>query len=401
MSVFAQYGRQFVRINEQKWHTMISLSIERDILQNFSEAVRREWLETNGLGGWASSTISGANTRRYHGLLVVATRPPVGRLVMLSKLDETLAIGEERFDLSANIYPGVIHPEGFRYLAEFTKYFFPVFTYRAAGVCIRKTVAAIHAENTTVVFYEVLEAPSAFFLELRPFVAGRDYHRLTKANDAIQRSFQFQQGIFQVRPYENVPELFVSVPGAEFMAAPEWYFNFEYPVEHSRGQDFNEDLFTYGHFTCSLKAGETLGVIISMQDPAKRDALKLLQQERQRHLLEARPGADAYIENLILAADQFLVKRDEELRTVIAGYHWFSDWGRDTMIALPGLTLVTGRFADAKKILQAFAANASQAFCQIVSSTPANCPNTTPWMRHFGSLWQFINVFNTRVTTIL
>ena len=129
---------------------MMTITFDQSITQNFTEAIRREWLETNGLGGWAGSTISGAHTRRYHGLLVAATRPPVGRMVMLSKLDETIEIEGQRLEMTTNVYSGAVHPNGYRYLQNFTKDFFPVFTYEAAGVRLQKTIAAVYGENTTL-----------------------------------------------------------------------------------------------------------------------------------------------------------------------------------------------------------------------------------------------------------
>ena len=128
---------------------------ERETWSDLEVALRREWLETNGLGGFASSTIIGLNTRRYHGLLVAATKPPVGRLVRLSKLEETLLIDGRRFDLSANRYPGVIHPQGFNYLKQFRLDPFPVFTYEIEGIEIKKSVFMIHGENSTVIHYEL------------------------------------------------------------------------------------------------------------------------------------------------------------------------------------------------------------------------------------------------------
>src|SRR4051812_13151595 len=131
-----------------------------DVCRNLREATAREWLETNGLGGFASSTVAGLNTRRYHGLLVAATRPPVGRTVLLSKLEETLVGGGRRFELSANQYPGVVHPRGHRLLSGFRLDPFPVFTYRVAGLELEKAVVMLHGENTTCIRY-ALRAPSA------------------------------------------------------------------------------------------------------------------------------------------------------------------------------------------------------------------------------------------------
>ncbi|MCL7488497.1 MAG: glycogen debranching enzyme N-terminal domain-containing protein [Desulfobulbaceae bacterium] len=340
----------------------MTIKLNETITQDLNAASRREWLESNGLGGWAGSTICGAHTRRYHGLLVAATRPPVGRMVLLSKLDETILCAGRRYELACNYYPGIVYPTGYNYLQSFAKDLFPRFTYSAGGIRVQKTIAAINGENTTLVLYEVLESPAPFVLELQPFVAYREYHGLAHANDSIQRHGHFQEGIFRVRPYDGVPELFISIPGAEFVPSPDWYFNYEYPVEQQRGLDFHEDLFTYGMFKLKLEAGQRIGIIISTRDPAGRDAFELRcrEEKRRQDLLHFLPNRDDFPVMLTLAADQFLVQRSEKLRTIIAGYHWFTDWGRDTMIALPGITLVTGRHEDAGKILQAFARSVSQ-----------------------------------------
>lgn len=340
----------------------MSISFDESLTTNFDEAISREWLETNGLGGWASSTVAGAHTRRYHGLLVAATHPPVGRMVLLSKLDETIVVAGQRCELGCNRYPGAVHPRGFEYLRSFEKDLFPVFEYEAGGVRLRKTIAAVNGENTTLVLYEILTASSAFSFELRPFIAYRDYHSMAHANGAIRREADFSEGFFRVQPYEGVPELFIAIPGATFEAQPDWYRNFEYAIEQNRGLDYREDLFTHGQFKLELNAGDKLSVIISTENPVRRDAFQLFAAEKRRReqLCEGPSSKDEFSKMLTLAADQFVVRRGENLRTLIAGYHWFSDWGRDTMIALPGICLVTGRFDDAKKILRAFAQSTSQ-----------------------------------------
>lgn len=338
------------------------LTLDPTITQNFEEALAREWLETNGLGGWAGSTVIGAHTRRYHGLLVAATRPPVQRMVLLSKLDEAIVTDKERYELGCNCYPGAVHPRGYQYLHGFSKDLFPHFHYEAGGIHIEKTVAAVHGENTTLVLYEVHEAPSPFVLDLRPFVAGRDYHGLMHANDAMRRDAVFRDDIFRVQPYYGVPEIFISIPGATFHPWPEWYCNFEYRIEGDRGFDCHEDLFCHGTFTVKLDKGGKLAVIVSTDDPSGRDAFELFEGEqlRRRKLIETPAARDDFSTTLTLAADQFVVQRGEDLRTIIAGYHWFTDWGRDTMIALPGIMLATGRHDDARKVLRAFAAHVSE-----------------------------------------
>ncbi|MFQ5751430.1 MAG: glycogen debranching enzyme N-terminal domain-containing protein, partial [bacterium] len=314
------------------------------------------------MGGWASSTICGARSRRYHGLLVAATYPPVARMVLLSKLDETIVLNEQRFELGCNFFPNAIHPKGFEHLKSFTKTLFPIFEYEVAGLQIRKTIAAVHGENTTLILYEILQAPSAFSFELQPFIAFRNFHSLTQANNNIRPDVDFNENTLKMQPYADVTELFLAVPGAEFESRPQWYYNFQYPVEQFRGLDFQEDLFTHGVFNMTLKSRDKLGVIISTLNPKARDAFKLFENEKQRRreLFTGLTVDDEFTRILTLAADQFIVQRGGNLRTIIAGYHWFADWGRDTMIALPGLCLVTGRFDDAKKILRAFAQSVSQ-----------------------------------------
>jgi predicted glycogen debranching enzyme len=329
-------------------------------LNDFRKASSLEWLETNGIGGYSSSTVAGAHTRRYHGLLVAAMSPPVGRTVVVSKLDETIVQGEERFELSSNQYSGAVHPEGFKHLTKFERDLFPEFYYKAGDVELKKTIAAIHGENTTVIVYEVLSAKEKFTLELLPLYACRDFHSTSHANDSINQPYLFQDGLFRTVNYQGCPEVNISVPGSEFKESKGWYYNFEYAIEQYRGLDFKEDLYTHGKFVVELKKGSKLGIIISTEDTTGKDALQLLEKERKRREIVAKDfAANDELKRLALAADQFIVKRGE-LKTIIAGHHWFADWGRDTMISLPGLCLTTGRFEDAKNILKAFANSVSE-----------------------------------------
>ncbi|HYM61101.1 MAG TPA: amylo-alpha-1,6-glucosidase [Thermoanaerobaculia bacterium] len=341
------------------------MPIHFDLRGDWEKASRLEWLEANGLGGYASSTACGANTRRYHGLLVPATSPPVGRIVLLSKLDERLVIGDGSFDLGCNQYPGTVFPRGFEMLDAFERDLFPSFDYSFADVRLRKTIAAIHGENTTVVTYELLAAPAPVSLELRPFLAARDYHGLAAANDFIRRDARFDAGIFSLQPYNGTPTLFLSVLGSVFTSAPDWYYRFEYAREQERGLDFHEDLFTPGFFRMTLAQGSRCAVIASTENPCGRDAFDMIDAERRRREDVIRSsGLGESVGRmgraLALAADQFIVRRGVDRKTIIAGYHWFCDWGRDTMIALPGLCLATRRFDDARAILVAFAESVSE-----------------------------------------
>ncbi len=367
------------------------LHLNKQILENYEQAIQNEWLETNGLGGWSGSSVTGCNTRRYHGLLVAATVPPAERMALVSKLDETIIAGDEKFELGTNNYGQVISPEGYHYLTSFAKDFFPEFVYDAGGIKLKKTIAMIHGENTVVIMYEVLKASESFTLELLPLLSVRGYHSMMHANEAINRHASYDNNIFKTKAYEGTPDIFIKVPGGNYNADPQWFYNFNYSVEQYRGLDFIEDLFTHGKFTIELKEGDSIGIIISTDDPANKDANELLLREKERReaLLKGQPN-DETLHQLILAADQFIVKRGEDLKTIIAGYHWFTDWGRDTMISLPGLTLSTGRFEDAKKILSAFAKSVSMGMLPNRFQDNGEAPE---YNNVDGTLWYFIAVY--------
>jgi len=304
-------------------------------------ALGREWLETNGLGGYASSTVACIHTRRYHGLLVAATKPPVGRMVLLSKLEETLVADGHRYELSANRYPGVIHPQGYLLLKEFRQEPFPVFVYAAGEVELEKSVFMLQGENTTIIRYALRGARSCT-LELRPLIAFRDYHATTHENSALDARFETGADWVKMTPYAGLPSLYLNHADAQILPAGDWYRNFEYDRERQRGLDFREDLFN------------PLVMIFELQPSAPVTIAASTGQRPANVRPPPRASAD-----LAHAVNQFIVRRGDQW-TIIAGYHWFGDWGRDTMIALPGLTLSTGRYDVAKSILLAFAAHIDQ-----------------------------------------
>ena len=333
----------------------------QETCSNLEFGLRREWLETNGIGGFASSTIIGLNTRRYHGLLVAATKPPVGRFVLLAKLEETLFIDGQQFDLSANRYPGVIHPRGFRYLKQFRLDPFPVFTYEVDGVEIEKTVFMISGENSTVVQYELKknhhpEPSKRLWLELRPLIAFRDYHGTTHENGAINPKIEERSGSVSITPYQGLPSLHLAHNAVELRQTGDWYRNFEYDVERERGLDFTEDLFSpfLLRFDLPLEGAASVIASTDQRDVARVPKYRQAETTRRRDIEMASPVDDSFVRSLVAAADQFIVSRGDQ-KTIIAGYHWFSDWGRDTMIALPGLTLTTGKHEVARSILRTFA----------------------------------------------
>jgi predicted glycogen debranching enzyme len=326
---------------------MSEIRFDQNLCQDLQESLKREWLETNGLGGFASSSITGANTRRYHGLLIAATQPPAVRSLLLSKLEETLIVGGQRYDLSTNLYPGTIHPEGYRHLADFRLDPFPIFTFQiggqAGGVTIEKRVFMVQGENTVVVEYES-DGPECQ-LELRPLIAFRGHHDLTHENSALNGNLNQSAGLFSMQPYPGLPELHVAHNARTLKRRGHWYFHFEYPIERERGLDFQEDLFCPCVLEFDLAPRKSAIVIAST---AIHDTSELVSLRANEIGRRANGGT------LTAAAGQFIVRRGL-LHTVIAGYPWFADWSRDTMIALPGLTLANGRFDVARDILLAFA----------------------------------------------
>jgi len=367
------------------------LTKDKTVLNNYDEAVQDEWLETNGLGGWAGSSIIGCNTRRYHGLLVAATVPPTERMNLVNKLDETIILSNQRFDLSTNDYGDVISPQGYQYLSSFKKDLFPEWIYEVNGIKLTKTIAMVHGENTTLIIYKVQKANEPFILELLPLISARGYHSLQHAYNNIFWDVHFENGIFKNQPFYGAPNIYLSVPGATYKHDPRWFYRFNYAVEKYRGLDFEEDLFNHGMFTLELKEGDSLGIIISTKNPQNRNVHILLEQEnlRRKDLIKGYEKNET-LQQLILAADQFIVKRDEDLKTVIAGYHWFTDWSRDTMISLPGLCLSTARYEDAKKIIAAFAKNVSMGMLPnrfTDNNEPPEYNNVD------GTLWYFVAIY--------
>lgn len=334
------------------------IAFDGSVCKNFDEATSREWLETNGVGGFASATVSGIHTRRYHGLLIAATKPPVGRMLMVSKFEEMLDVGDERFDLSANEYPGAIHPRGFEHLANFCLDPWPVYTFDVDGVKLEKSIFMAYGRNTTVVSYKVIEAPKGIGvkLELRPLIAGRDYHSTTHENGAMSRCYEMFPNIVSLTPYDGLPRVYFAHNAASVEEQNTWYKNLIYRIEQERGLDYVEDLFNPFVLRFTLKKGSSATVILSTSPVkvAEVDSLRRDEARRRKSIESSAMVDDDFVRQLTLAADQFIAKRDNGF-TLMAGYPWFTDWGRDTMIALPGLTLYNGKADVAKGILRTFA----------------------------------------------
>jgi len=309
-------------------------------------------------------SVAGANTRRYHGLLCAAIRPPVDRRMYLSKLEERVGVHGVETPLSCNLYGEFVHPDGFPHLVGFRLDPWPVWTYETQGATIEKSVTMLHDVNATVVRYRCLSTDGPATLWVRPLIAWRDHHHLNNA--IVQFSLDTSLGPETVRLSRlGEPALVLHVPGARFWGASDWYYGFTYPEEAARGLDFTEDLYSPGELEWTLHAGQTATIVASIDYTLGTAADRALEDEKRRRaeIADRAPEGDEVARTLFLAADQFVVRRPlqvpgqkaSEMYSVIAGYPWFTDWGRDTMIALPGLLLSTGRHREARSVLQVFA----------------------------------------------
>jgi predicted glycogen debranching enzyme len=373
-------------------HLPMQLTIGRDILTDFESASHHEWLVTNGIGGYASGSLSGANTRRYHGLLVAALTPPTGRFVLLSKVEETVCIEGDTFELSSNQYPGAVQPQGHQYLERFDAYPSPTFHYRPTeGVLLEKRIWMDRGANTAYVRYELAQASEAVDIRLTPLVCWKDYHSEMRSWDGFPAHAQGRLGELEVRATADAPLLRLLAPGARWQPAGYWHYNVEHAREKDRGLEFQEDLYCPGHFHVNLKPGEAVTLTASIElIPTEPDRSWRNLLSRQEQLLQTAPAEDLG-RALTLAADAFVIDLAAndalERSTIIAGYPWFTDWGRDTMISLPGLCLTTGRHKVAREILLSYTPWVSQGmipnrFPDVGEEPEYNTVDATLWYVH-------------------
>ncbi len=320
--------------------------------KSYQEGAEREWLITNGLGGYASSTILGANTRSYHGLLVAALDPPTERTLLLSSLDEELITPSSSYNFACHQYPGTIYPQGFRHLEEFRQDPIPTFLYRTEdGATVEKKVFMVSGENTTVVRYEI---HGWGLFKVVPLVNCRSFHVASRAPSMNQVRLDLEGKGSGVRLRSRSDFVLVS-DGARYVREGLWFNNLEYEVERRRGLAWKEDSFSPGRFEVQVDGHLTFSVVASTDRDSPEGAEGLLSQEVERlRNLEGNRRRDPRFRRLAATADQFLVQRGEG-KSIIAGYHWFNDWGRDAMISLPGLLLTTCRFDEARAVLATFA----------------------------------------------
>jgi predicted glycogen debranching enzyme len=376
----------------------MTLTINKLECNDFTSAIQKEWLITNGIGGYASSTVSGANSRRYHGLLVAATHPPVGRLVMLSKLEDALIVEGTRVELATNLYgDDVVHPHGYQSIAQFRLDPFPVYTYVNDRFVLEKSIYMPRGQNTVVIEYVLTrrDESAEIQLEIAPLIAFRDYHATTHQNPALDSAVSQSDGSVRVRPYPDLPALYLAHQGAEVSATGYWYNNFEYREEKARGLDHHEDLFNPFTLRVNMNARNRFVLIASTEPQSIEQAGAYRRAELRRAELSSAESSQnsELIRTLEAAAEHFIVARPP-FKTVIAGYHWFGDWGRDTMIALPGLLLSTHQPQTAREILLQFlkyihGGMLPNRFPDQGETPEYNTVDATLWF--VDAVWQYLN----------
>lgn len=351
----------------------MNLECGREICGNLNHAESREWLVTNGIGGYASGTVAGLLTRRYHGLLVAALQPPLERTLLFTKLDETAFYGGATYPLHTNRWAdGTVEPHGYRTIERFSlEGMVPLWRFACADALLEKRIWMQQGANTTYIRYTLHRGTEAIALSLKALVNYRDYHGSTQGTGWQMTVEPMEQGVMILASPDAVP-LYVYSDRAQGTPVHNWNYGFDLAAERYRGLSDREDHLHAATFEVILNPGESCTLVASTerQPNLKGEVALKAHYVHEQQLLNrwkdnqpvngtSEEDTPAWIKQLVLAADQFIVDRampdNPNGKTIIAGYPWFGDWGRDTMISLPGLTLTTGRSDIARSILKTFA----------------------------------------------
>ncbi|MBQ4530648.1 MAG: amylo-alpha-1,6-glucosidase [Lachnospiraceae bacterium] len=365
--------------------------------KTFSEGIQREWVITNGIGGYAGSSIIGAHTRKHNGMLIASLHAPVERYMVLSKINEEIKIGEKVYSFATNQRPGGNNEEGQKYLQRFSYQYLPEFTYYAEGIFLTKTISMEYGKNTVAIGYDMVGGSKESTLKLVPLFNYRDHHERSERAE-LKFDISNTKDSISLVPHANKDvKIRMFISEGQISAREEIYdVDMELQTEISTGMTCIENNYTPYEILVSLKPGEhkRISVVCTIErDEVEKDAFKIIEEEKKRCVaLEEQAGLkDDFANTLVHAADQFIVKRESTGgKTVLAGLPWFTDWGRDTMLALQGLTLVTKRFEDAREILKTFAKYVKKGLVPNMFPDEGLEPlyNTVD-----GSMWYFYSVW--------
>lgn len=331
------------------------MKIEKIECQDLDRALSLEWLETNGRGGFASGTVAGANTRRYHALLLVARKPPDERFVLVNHLDEWLDVDGQSIPLSTNLYPGIVHPAGYALCTAFQSTPWPTWTFEYHAIVLQREILYLSGRDLVIVRWKLLATNgTSAIIRVRPMLSGRDYHWTHHENEALSPNAVIEEGRVMWQPYADVPAVRAIHPGT-YRHDPNWYRRIQLPVERRRGFNDEEDWWSPGEIRFEIELGKAHSLALTSKSVDTLDLDGTIVQERGRRtsLAQKAPASDPLARALWVATDAYLSERDTG-QAILAGYPWFTDWGRDTFISLPGLCLVTGRYETAWRIIESW-----------------------------------------------
>lgn len=331
------------------------LEYHKEELINLNRSLKKEYVRTNRADTYACSTIINCNTRKYHGLLICPIKDlGNGHFVLLSALDETITHEGQSFNLGIHQYQNEFNPLGHKYIKSFNGDIIPTITYRVGNIILQKEFLLVEDEERALVKYTVLESQGSFTFSIKPFLAFRNIHELTYANHSANgRSTSIEKGV-KVKMYEGFPFLNMQLNKAnEFIPAPDWYYGVCYEKEKIRSDFYTEDLMVPGYFEIELKEGDSLIFSAGTSEIKTSVLAKKFETEKKKKIVKS-----SFEECLKASAKQFIIRKNGKTE-IVAGYPWFGNWGRDSLVALPGLTLAFGDVKTYKDILTSISENVS------------------------------------------
>jgi len=369
---------------------MSYINFDKNQLVNLEYSLSREILRSNRAGSYANSTIINCNTRKYHGLLVTP-QPGIDNLnhVLLSSLDETVIQMDAEFNLGIHKYPGGIYnPKGHKYLRDFVIEPYPKMTYRVGGVILTKEMVFMTREDRMIIKYTLVDAHSPTLLRLRPFLAFRNIHSLSRENIFADKKFEkVPQGI-RIRMYHGYTDLYMQVSKKnEYTHVPDWYYNIEYQEEMERGYDYQEDLYIPGFFEFEIRKGESVFFAAGTRELNPASMKRAFSAE-----LDKRIPRNNFTNCLINAAQQFIIKKGKDTE-VLAGFPWFGRSARSSFVSLPGLTLVNNDAATCKAVIDTMVAEMNGPFFPVTGyGSTANYESADTSLWFFWTLQQYAGV---------
>ncbi len=369
----------------------------KTVCKNLRKSLRKEWIETNALGSYASSSLVCCNTRKYHGLLVVKLDDPPGRYVLLSNIEDELHIEDREVSLSSRKHPEIYYPQGHEFLHEVSLGQIPTFTYKFGDLHISRQIMMLHKENVTLIRYNLqcvncsdncATLPQKLKLRVKPLLAFRNMHNLTHANIDLQvKTWPIDNG-FCIRPYNSLPPLFMqSNAPYTFYPSPDWFYNVEYMIEATRGFANHEDLFQPGVMDMEIEQGKPIIICASTENVIKNlgnlEDLWNNELSRREAVNLSKNHLSPLERHLQLEGQRFIVNEYDNNQAIVAGYHWFESWGRDTCISLPGLTFESGESEQGWNILNRLASKANNGQIPNMFSSDGNhsynCVDASLW----------------------